>query len=434
MPLYSPPTPVELSHCQELSSKIKLLRGTRAAVHRMKIELEELSQRRNLPLPHELMGMIFNFYVHVYKQLPEKLLLVCRAWHVLALSQPTLWTNLDPLDQFGHMIVRPWAGTFLQSRIARSNPAPLKVDFSKWSWDMTPEVVQKVASIPTLRPRIQELVISRAIDTSYLVGPQPLLKSLTITAYLANPLEPIIVSPTKFNLDKKMITTLHLYSPPRSPTAWPDSLLQRLQTLDVRVHNPIYLNEYWVVIQKACNIRTLRITQGYGSAPALSHPSVQHLSIVYPKFWHTNQDISLKELKMPRLQTIDIETSCPKSLAQLKLIEAPVLSLRLTCRPPKMYGNTDVASEISWVDGIVHLLRSISHLKTMGLSAPSRVVSDLSEAFENDGSLCTELDSFIVNEWTERGTEGGDKEVNFDQLRDKVATLMMKRQSNMLAY
>ena len=83
------------------------------------------------PLPPELMGMIFNFYDHLYEQLPERLLHVCRASHVLALSQPTLWTNLDPLDQFGHRIVRPWAGTYLQSRIARSNPAPLKVDFRR---------------------------------------------------------------------------------------------------------------------------------------------------------------------------------------------------------------------------------------------------------------------------------------------------------------
>jgi hypothetical protein len=181
MPPYLSPTPQELSHRQELSSKIERLQGTRAAVLRMKAELEKLAQRRNLPLPPELMGMIFDFYVHLYGQLPEKLLLVCRTWHVLALSQPTLWTNLDPLDQFGHRIVRPWAGTFLQSRIARSNPAPLKVDFTRLSWDMTPRLREKVASIPTFRPRIQELVISRAIDRTYLVGPQPLLKSLTIT-------------------------------------------------------------------------------------------------------------------------------------------------------------------------------------------------------------------------------------------------------------
>ena len=432
MPPYSSTTSIELSHRHKLTAKIKLLWGTRAAVRRMTAELEELSQRRNLPLPHELMGMIFDFYVHVYEQLPERLLLVCRAWHVLALSQSTLWTNLDPLYQFGHVIVRPWAGTFLQSRIARSNPAPLKVNFSNASLDMTPEVVQKIASIPTFRPRIQELVITRAIDASYLVGPQPLLKTLTITSHYPDPLEPIIASPTKFGLDKKRITTLRLYSLPKLP-AWPDSLLQRLQTLAVRLHgDPVLLHETWSIIQKASNLRELHITPAYGSAPALSHPSIQHLLIIYPECWDINQDYSLEEVRMPRLQTTAIETSCPKPLTQLKLIEAPVMSLRLTCRPRGLYRNTAVASEISWVDGIVHLLRSISRLKTMEISAPSSIVSDLSEAFENDGNLCTELDSFIVNEGTEIGTEGDDKKAKFDQLRDKVATLMMKRQSNRL--
>ena len=76
---------------------IRKLQGTRAIVRHMKAEFEELGQRRNLPLPPELIGMIFDFYVHLYRQLPEKLLLVCRTWHVLALSQPTLWTNLDLL-------------------------------------------------------------------------------------------------------------------------------------------------------------------------------------------------------------------------------------------------------------------------------------------------------------------------------------------------
>ena len=425
---------MELSYRQELISKIKLLRGTRATVRRMEAELEGLSQRKNLPLPHELMGMIFDFYVHVYEQLPEKLLLVCRAWHVLALSQPALWTNLELLDQFGHRIVRPWAGTFLQSRIARSKPVPLKVNFSRVSWDMTSRVVKKVASIPTFRPRIQELVISRDIDTSYLVGPQPLLKSLTISGNYPNPLERIIASPTKFGLDKKRITTLHLYSPPKWP-ALPDSLLQRLQTLHVGLKGDLaLLHEYCIVIQKACNLRALHITPDRGSALAVSHPSVQYLSIVYPEFYNINEDYSLEEVRMPRLQTIIIEAACPKPLTQLKLTGALVLSLRLTCRPRRIYGNTGVASETSWVDSIVHLLRSISHLKTMEISAPSSVVSNLSEAFENDRSLCPELESFTFNEGTEPGTEGNDKKATFGQLRDRVANLMMKRQSNVLAY
>ena len=87
MPAYSlRSTPLDLSRHEELSTAIKLRRGTRSARCRLEAELETSEQRRNLPLPHELMGMIFNFYVHLYGQIPERLLLVCRAWHVLALS------------------------------------------------------------------------------------------------------------------------------------------------------------------------------------------------------------------------------------------------------------------------------------------------------------------------------------------------------------
>jgi len=424
-----------LSRRQELSSKIGLLQGTRAAVRRMKGELEELSQRKSLPLPHELMGMILDFYVHTYGQLPEKLLLVCRAWHVLTLSQPTLWTNLDPLEQFDLRLVRPWAGTFLQSRIARSNPAPLRVDFSRLSWDMTPKVVTRVASIPTFRLRIQELVISRAIDTVYLVGPQPLLNSLTIKGYSPNPLERIIASPNKFKLAEKKLTTLRLHSSPKPPV-WPDSLLHQLQTLDVWLTgDPGVLHEYWTVIQKSSTLRTLHITPSCGSAPPLFHPSVQHLSIVYPEYWNSNQTYSLEEVRMPRLQDVVIETSGPTPLTQLKLI-APVLSLRLICRPRRIYGGTNPALDISWLDGIVHLLHSTPRLKKMEISGPSGPVSDLVEAFEKDKGLCAELDSFVVNEAIGVGMEGdkGNIAANFDQLRGKVACFMEKRLSSTSAY
>ena len=429
MPPYLSPTPPGLSRRQELSSKVELLQGTRAAVRRMKAELEVLSQRRALPLPPELMGMIFDFYVHLCGQLPERLLLVCRTWHVLALSQTTLWVNLDPLGQFGLWIVRPWAGTFLQSRIARSNPAPLKVDFSKLSLDMTPEVVGKVASIPTFRPRIQELVITRATDINYLVGSQPLLKSLTIKGNYPHPLEPIMANPTEFKLAEKKITTLRLHSPPKPPV-WPDSLLQRLQTLEVWINgDPAALHEYWAVIQKSTTLRALHITPSCGSAPTLSHASVRHLSVVYPEFWNTNQTYTLEEVRMPRLQDITIDTANPKPLTQLKLIEAPILSLRLICRPRMLYRSTDLAVGISWVDGIVHLLHSTPRLKRMEVSAAPDIVSDLIEAIEKDRSVCAELDSFVFDEPT--GTEGID---NFNQLRGKVTAFMEKRRSSVSAH
>jgi len=436
MPPYSLPTPWELSQRQDLSSKIEQFQGTRAAVRRMKAELERLMQRGTLPLPPELMGIIFDFYVHLHGQLPEKLLLVCRTWHILALSQPTLWTNLDPLDQFGHRIVRPWAGTFLQSRIARSNPVPLKVDFTRLSLDITPTVVKKVVSIPTFRPRIQELVISRAIDNNYLVGSQPLLRSLTIQSWCPRPHQQIFASPTKYMLAEKKITTLRLHTQPK-PSGWPDSFLQQLHTLEVRLtSHPINLLEYWTVIQKSTGLRALHIIMSSGCAPALSHPSVQHLSIVYPEYWDINQIYCLEEVRMPRLQELIIDTSAPKPLTQLRLIGAPVLSLRLICTPRRVYGNTGQAVDISWVDAVVQFLRSTSRLKRMEISAPSGLVSDLVGAFEKDMNLCAELDSFVVDESTGIWMEGDGKGIaaEFEQLRGKVAAFMEERQSSMATH
>jgi hypothetical protein len=436
MPPYSSPTPLQLPHSQELTTKIEQLQGSRAAVRRMKAELEELGRQRNLPLPPELMGIIFDFYVHLYGQLPEKLLLVCRTWHVLALSQPTLWTNLDPLHQFGLTVVRPWAGTFLQSRIARSNPAPLKVDFKMFLWDMTPKVVRKVAAIPTFRSRIQELIINRAADMNYLVGDQPLLKSLTIRGTYSDPLEEVIARPEKFRLFEKKLTTLCLHSPPKL-SVWPDSLLRRLQTLEITLTSGSQvLHEYWTIIQKSTTLRTLHITPGYGSPPALSHPSVQHLSIAYPQFWNANQFRSWEEVKMPRLQDIVIETPHPNPLTQLKLVETLVLSLQLICKHRWSYSDIDPVVDISWVESIVCLLHTTSRLEKIQLCAPSSLVLGMLDALEKDRSLCPELNTFIINWPHGTGTlRENDKrriEAKFDQLRDKVAAFIDKRQSCML--
>jgi hypothetical protein len=425
MPPYSQPTQLQLSRRQELRTMIEQLQGTRATVHRMKAELEELGQRTYLPLPPELMGMIFDFCVHLYRQLPEKFLLVCRSWHVLALSQPSLWTNLNPPGQFQLLTVRPWAGTFLQSRIARSNPAPLTVNFKNLWLDMTPGIVRKVAAIPTFRSRIQELVISRAEDLHYLVGDQPLLKSLTFSGNDPLILEQLVASPKRFKLAEKKITTLRLDSSP-SLQVWPDSLLQRLQTIKVTLnHDPQAL---WTTIQMATSLHTLHIVPSWRTAPSLSHPSVQCLSIFY---LDTNQPCSLEEMRLPCLQDLTISTSVPKPLTQLKLVESPVSSLRLICRPRWSYGTIDPAADISWVNGVVCLLRSTPLLKRMEISAPSSLVSGVLEAFEKDRNLCSELNAFIVD-----GRMGivavkrDDKrnfEARFDELRSKAATFMDKR-------
>jgi len=433
MPAYSlRPTALELSHRKELSTKIRLYQGTRAARRRMEAELEELElrQRRNLPLPPELMGMIFDFYVHLYSQLPERLLFVCRAWHVLALSQQTLWTDLDPLDAFHLSTVRPWAGTFLQSRVARSNPAPLKADFSRWSRRLQLKDVKKIANIHTFRSRIRELVITNARDLLCLVGGQPLLTYLTFGTHLTfgEPwlaLAELSKNPAKYKLSEKTVTTLCLRDS-QGLHVWPESFLRRLQTLEVMPMGGLRgHHECWSIVQKSVALLTLRISVRFTSAPPLSHASCRNLTIAY-----CDAICSLQEVRMPRLQELTIITYGSNALMRLTLVDTPISSLRLTCIGG-LYEDIGQDEHASWVDGATRLLRSAPRLTRFEISAPSSLVASLSEALAADSNLCIELNTLIIDGpmGVELEAKERAKDVNakFEQLRSDVSAFMGRR-------
>ena len=387
MPAYSLRPPQELSRIEELRTKIKLYQGTRSARRRMEAELEKLEQRRNLPLPHELMGMIFDFYVHLYGQIPEGLLLVCRAWHVLALSQPALWTNLDPLGPFGLRTIRPWAGTFLQSRISRSHPVPLKVDFSEWSHSTLQKDAKRIAGIGTFRSRIQELFISSAQELHYLIGGQPLLKHLTIGERVF-PLDGLSENPVPYMLSEKTITTLCVRSP-QEMHIWPESLLRRLQTLEVTLTG--MNGRDWSMVQQSVALLTLRVNIYVISAPSLSHASCRSLTIVYCDLL-----CSVEEVRMPGLQELTIDRCDSSALELLTLVDTPVSSLRLThIRGP--LEDVHQAEGASWVGGVIRLLRSTPRLERFEISAPLALVISLWEAIAEDFSLFMELNTFIVD-------------------------------------
>jgi hypothetical protein len=225
------------------------------------------------------------------------------------------------------------------------------------------------------------------------------LKSPTISGVIYHhPLQQVIVRPRKLKLAEKILTTLRLHLPPK-PLVWPNSLLQQLQTLEIKlIGDPGVLREYWTIVQKSTTPRARHITPSYGSARALSHPSVQYLSVSYPQLWDRNRIYSLEEVRMPRLQDVTNATSDPNPLTQLKLGETSALSLALISRPPGSYGDMDPAVYISWGSGIVPLFRSTSRLKKIEIPAPSGLVSALLEALEKDESLCVQLNTFIVNE------------------------------------
>ena len=432
MPVYSSIlTPSQLSRREELSTNIRLYQGTRAARCRMQAELEELGQRRNLPLPPELMGLIFNFYVHVYDQLPERLLLVCRAWHVLALSQRALWTNLDPLSQFGLTVVRPWAGTFLQSRIARSNPAPLKIGSLMCSWNIISQDMEKIANIETFRSRIQDLTITNRHDLVYLINDQQLLKRLceypVLGEYLT--LEEPIANAVKCKLSEKTITTLRFKCQESLELPiWPESLLRRIQTLEVPLRNSLRaLHAFLAIVQKSTALLTLHIVTTRDSISSLSHASCRNLTVTY-----YYRHCSLGEVRMPCLQELTIVAWASIGLLQLTLVDTSISSLRLECNFATLYENLDPAIRVSWINDAILLLRSAPRLKRFSISAPSGLVAGLSEAFADDPSLCIELDTFIIDGPTEieldvRGRILKKVDAKFEQLRSDVAASVDQR-------
>jgi len=413
--------PLEPSRREEMSTGIKLCQGTRSARRRrLEAELEELGQRKNLPLPPELIGMIFDVYVHLYGQIPERLLLVCRAWHVLALSQPALWTNLDPLGPFGFSTVRPWAGTFLQSRISRSNPCPLNVDFSQWSRSTRLQDVKKIASLPTFRSRIQELVISIYQELHYLIGSQPLLKHLSFGGQTYG-LDQLSKNPATYMLSEKRITTLRLRND-QGTHIWPESLLRRLRTLEVTLTGTL---ECWSMVQKPVALLTLHVNMYFMNAPLLSHPSCRNLTIAY-----CDSLCSVEKVRMPRLQELTIATNGSNALARLTLVDTPVSSLRLTCKWGQ-FEDIDQVERASWVGGAIRLLRSTPRLERLEISAPFGLVASLSEAIAEDSNLCMELHTFIVDRPTgielEAEGHGKDVEANFEQLTSKISALIDQR-------
>jgi len=181
---------------KEVEKMIKNLQGRRGAITRLKAELHHLTARESLPIPYELLVLIFQYSVHSHGQLPERLLLVCRTFYVVTINCRALWTDLDPVGQSTvhhlprwagtfiqstvHHLPR-WAGTFIQSRVARSNPIPLAIDFTNFpTLEMTDEFAKKVAGIPTLLQRCRSVVISRASELQFFQGFQPFLESLNL--------------------------------------------------------------------------------------------------------------------------------------------------------------------------------------------------------------------------------------------------------------
>jgi hypothetical protein len=377
---------------------IENLQGRRGAVTKLKAELRLLTARRSLPIPHELLDLIFQYFVHSYGQFPEKLLLVCRTFYLVAINCRALWTNLNPVNQYTVNYLPRWAGTFIQSRVARSNPAPLDIDFTNVRiLDITVEFTKRVAGIPTLLQRCRSVVICCSNELAFFQGFQPLLESLTLAVKYSGynspdrqPWERVGECPNLRSL--KLRTS-------RGRDNWPEHLFQQLTQLEIMMplrkgNNRSYHSR---ILPVAMRLQSLTLSVDFGAPQPVIHKSLRTLVLVYRIPWMTKGANTLGEIVCPELRRLEIRARFCVLLSSIQLRHTQkLLELCLDCGQGVPYDEKNAFlhnrkfSE-KWSASIVELLRSIGTVKHLKLKSGIDVASGLVEKIEANPTLCPDL-------------------------------------------
>jgi len=375
---------------------IENLQGRRGEITKLKAELRLLTARRSLPIPHELLEIIFQYFAHSYGQLPEKLLLVCRTFYLVAINCRALWTNLDATFPF---VLRnkllPWAGTFIQSRVARSNPIPLDIDFTNVrDLEMTDEFARKVAGIPTLLQRCRSVVISRSSELHFFQGFQPLLESLSLEIRDSGYLSPC--TPWEIVGECPNLRSLKLGTS-WGRKDWPEHLFQQLTQLEIKMplrkgDNPPYHHS---ILPVAIRLRSLTITVDYGVPQPVIHQSLRTLVLVYRLPWVVERANTLGEIVCPELRRLEIQARFRGLFSPIQLRHTQkLLELCLDCRQGILFEHDEediLLLNERWSGCIVELLRSIGTIKHLELRSMIQVVSGVVERLEADPTLCPDL-------------------------------------------
>ena len=260
----------------------------------------------------------------------------------------------------------------------------------------------------------------------YLIGSQPLLTRLRLGVGVYT-LGELYNNPARYILSEKTITTLS-FNCPLDSHVWPESLLRRLQTLEVAL-NGFDGGDHlcWSMVQKSVALLTLHVNIHFPSAPLISHPSCRNLVIV-----HCDAICSVEEVRMPRLQGLTIVASGPNAFMRLTLVDTPVSSLRLICKT-RQFEEISPAERASWVGGAIRLLRSTPRLERLEICAPGWVVVGISEAIAEDSNLCMELNTFTFRIdltpgiWQEVEGHAKDDEAILEQLKIKIFSHINQR-------
>lgn len=272
-------------------------------------------------LPSDILYEIFGHFVHTYRQMPEKLLLVCRDWHLHALL-PRLWAEIPPLISSTGLPLS-CAGTYIQTRVARSEPLPLDLDFS-WLADSSNRIaaLRQISEIPGLLPRCRSVVIDCSAAWVLVQGFQPLLQKITMGARWDR-------------LDWRRNSTLiphhvpalrHLNILYALPKNWNTIVMAQLEVLSITVgYHACDLEEACEFILLAPNIHTiqLRVHIGFsfGIWPAHTLPIpvtcqyLTHLVLIYREEPLNRPCHPFKHLELPNLTHLEVDVLRPRLLA-----------------------------------------------------------------------------------------------------------------------
>jgi hypothetical protein len=377
---------------KELRRMVENLEGRRGAITKFKTELRHLEARRTLPVPYELLEHIFQYYVHSYGQLPENLLLVCRTFYVVAMNCRALWTSLDPVRQFKLKHLPRWAGTFIQSRVARSNPAPLDIDFTEVGVaEMTSEFAKEIIGIPTLLQRCRSVVISRSSELQFFQGFQPLLERVTMgIRYWPSdsprmPWDSVGECPKLRSL--KLKTT-------EGRKNWPKHLFQQLTHLEIKMPSGT-LSYHHDILPMTLRLQSLTLWTTSRVSQPIIHQSLQSLVLHDNILYVVNRATTLGDIICPNLRRLEIWVRRSERLS-IHLRDSHKLSyLRLVCSQGASYNEEKDFSHLDekWSDSIIELLRSVGAIKRLRVKSGIEVISALVESLEADLTLCPNLAS-----------------------------------------
>ena len=373
-------------------------------------------------LPSDILYEIFGHFVYGCRQMPEKLLFVCRDWYLHAIL-PSLWVEIPPLVSSSGL-PRSCAGTYIQTRVARSDPLPLDLDFT-WLADSSNRIaaLKQISEIPGILPRCRSVVIGCTATWVLVQGFQPLLQKITMGARWDR-------------LDWRLNSTVTPHHTPAlrhlniiyAPTKnWNRAVMAQLEMLSLTVGwHACDLDEACEFILLAPNIRALQLRIHTASSldmwwsRALPSPITCHhltrLILIYPEESRGRRCHPFRHLELPNLVHLEVDILRPRLLAGMFTVTQYKLHT-FTIRSWTEHNPENLSMDASV---LVTFLRSVPHLARLEMRTTPYTAHDVVLTLETDFTFLPRLQEYLF-EYPPVIDEDSDSEGGQGGMRERAA-------------